>query len=105
MAVAVGKRVLDSGWIAARSTEVKVTGIQLTTTNPPSVGPKSPWMEAVVPRSVLATLVKNKVVPDPFLFRQAACLRSIGAKGRINGRQFVGAVMNFFEQEVGPFAW
>lgn len=44
----IGKIVLDSGWLAARSTEVQLTGTQLTTTHPPS-GPTSPWMEAAVP--------------------------------------------------------
>ncbi|XP_007030830.2 PREDICTED: mannosylglycoprotein endo-beta-mannosidase isoform X1 [Theobroma cacao] len=61
----IGKMVLDSGWLAARSTEVKLTGTQLTTTHPPT-GPTSPWMEAVVPGTVLATLVTNKTVGDPF---------------------------------------
>uniref|UniRef100_A0A2P2M751 Mannosylglycoprotein endo-beta-mannosidase n=1 Tax=Rhizophora mucronata TaxID=61149 RepID=A0A2P2M751_RHIMU len=44
----IGKVLLDSGWLAARSTEVDLTGIQLTTTHAPS-GPDSPWMEASVP--------------------------------------------------------
>lgn len=43
------KRVLDSGWLAARSTEVSATGVQLTTTQPPSFPPSAPWMEASVP--------------------------------------------------------
>jgi len=42
------KRTLDSGWVAARSTEVHFTGTQLTTTHPPT-GSTSPWMEALVP--------------------------------------------------------
>lgn len=50
MAENIGKTVLDKGWLAARSTEVELTGIQLTTTHPPSSAPtKLPWMEAVVP--------------------------------------------------------
>ncbi|KAI0497438.1 hypothetical protein KFK09_020663 [Dendrobium nobile] len=61
----VGKTKLESGWLAARSTEVEVTGVQLTTTTPPS-GPSAPWMEAAVPGTVLGTLLKNKLVPDPF---------------------------------------
>ncbi|CAN1232897.1 Mannosylglycoprotein endo-beta-mannosidase [Linum perenne] len=80
--MAVAKKVLDSGWIAARSTEVELTGIQLTTTNPPAVGGKSPWMEAVVPGSVLATLVKNKVVPDPFYGLENEAILDIGDSGR-----------------------
>ncbi|KAL0335497.1 UNVERIFIED_CONTAM: Mannosylglycoprotein endo-beta-mannosidase [Sesamum radiatum] len=47
MATAIGKRVLDKGWLAARSTEVNLTGVEFTTTHPPSH--QSPWMEAVVP--------------------------------------------------------
>lgn len=45
----IGKTVLDSGWLAARSTEVDDDGVKLTTTNPPALGPESRWMEAVVP--------------------------------------------------------
>lgn len=37
-APAVGKRVLDTGWLAARSTNVALTGVQLTTTQPPIGG-------------------------------------------------------------------
>lgn len=46
--VEIGKIVLDTGWLAARSTEVEVNGVELTTTHPPTQ-PESPWMEAVVP--------------------------------------------------------
>jgi len=45
----IGKTVLDFGWIAARSTEVDVNGVQLTTTNPPAISSESRWMEAAVP--------------------------------------------------------
>jgi len=50
-APAVGKQVLDTGWLAARSTEVELTGVQLTTTDPPAAGPDTvaPWMPAAVP--------------------------------------------------------
>ena len=44
----IGKTVLDSGWLAARSTEVHLSGTQLTTTHSPT-GPNKPWMEAAVP--------------------------------------------------------
>ncbi|KAL4275884.1 hypothetical protein AHAS_Ahas20G0151800 [Arachis hypogaea] len=49
------KTVLDSGWLAARSTEVQFTGIQLTTTHPPT-SPTSPWMQALVPGTFLPPL-------------------------------------------------
>lgn len=45
----IGKTLLDSGWLAARSTEVNEDGKQLTTTNPASLGSQSKWMEAAVP--------------------------------------------------------
>ncbi|PKU71728.1 Mannosylglycoprotein endo-beta-mannosidase [Dendrobium catenatum] len=50
----VGKTKLESGWLAARSTEVEVTGLQLTTTTPPS-GPSAPWMEAAVPGTYVSS--------------------------------------------------
>ncbi|KAK2368042.1 mannosylglycoprotein endo-beta-mannosidase [Trifolium repens] len=65
MAAVEEKTTLDSGWFAARFNEVHFTGTQLTTTNPPC-GPTLPWMESLVPGTVLGTLVKNKVVPVPF---------------------------------------
>ncbi|KAG6702123.1 hypothetical protein I3842_07G018700 [Carya illinoinensis] len=77
----IGKTRLDSGWLAARSTDVQLSGTQLTTTHPPS-GPTSPWMDAVVPGTVLATLVKNKVVPDPFYGLQNETIIDIADSGR-----------------------
>lgn len=58
-------RKLDSGWLAARSTEISLSGVELTTTHPPSQ-PTKPWMEGVVPGTVLGTLLKNKLIGDPF---------------------------------------
>ncbi|KAL5155999.1 Mannosylglycoprotein endo-beta-mannosidase [Glycine soja] len=75
------KTTLDSGWVAARSTEVQFTGIQLTTTHPPT-RPTSPWMQALVPGTVLATLVKNKAVPDPFYGLQNEHIIDIADSGR-----------------------
>ncbi|KAL2325508.1 hypothetical protein Fmac_024566 [Flemingia macrophylla] len=77
----MAKTTLDSGWLAARSTEVHFTGTQLTTTHPPSA-PTQPWMEAIVPGTVLATLVKNKVVPDPFYGLGNEAILDIGDSGR-----------------------
>ncbi|OWM85363.1 hypothetical protein CDL15_Pgr018987 [Punica granatum] len=77
----IGKTKLDSGWLAARSTDVELTGTQLTTTHPPT-GPTAPWMEAVVPGTVLATLVKNKKVPDPFYGLQNEAILDIAISGR-----------------------
>lgn len=56
--MAVGKRVLDTGWLAARSTEVALTGVQLTTTHPPAAdpAPAAPWMSAAVPGTYVLPL-------------------------------------------------
>ncbi|KAF5740062.1 putative beta-mannosidase [Tripterygium wilfordii] len=77
----IGKIKLHSGWLAARSTDVEIGGTQLTTTHPPT-GPTSPWMEAVVPGTVLGTLVKNKVVPDPFYGLENETIIDIADSGR-----------------------
>ncbi|KAL2942073.1 Mannosylglycoprotein endo-beta-mannosidase [Bienertia sinuspersici] len=77
----IGKTVLNSGWLAARSTEVDFNGVQLTTTHPPS-GPTSPWMNALVPGTVLATLVENKVLPDPFYGLENKAIIDIADSGR-----------------------
>ncbi|GAV63161.1 Glyco_hydro_2 domain-containing protein/Glyco_hydro_2_C domain-containing protein/Glyco_hydro_2_N domain-containing protein [Cephalotus follicularis] len=77
----MGKVKLESGWLAARSTEVQLTGTQLTTTHPPT-GPTLPWMHAVIPGTVLATLVKNKVVPDPFYGLNNETIIDIADSGR-----------------------
>ncbi|KAL1195384.1 Mannosylglycoprotein endo-beta-mannosidase [Cardamine amara subsp. amara] len=79
---AIGKTLLDPGWLAARSTEVDVDGVHLSTTNPPSLGSKFPWMEAVVPGTVLGTLVKNKAVPDPFYGLENEAITDIADSGR-----------------------
>ncbi|KAK6911545.1 Glycoside hydrolase family 2, catalytic domain [Dillenia turbinata] len=78
----IGKTVLDSGWLAARSTEVDLNGVQLTTTHPPSSPPSLPWMEAVVPGTVLGTLVKNKLVPDPFYGLENEVIIDIADSGK-----------------------
>ncbi|KAK1316328.1 Mannosylglycoprotein endo-beta-mannosidase [Acorus calamus] len=78
----IGKTKLDSGWIAARSTEVDLNGVRLTTTRPPSIPPSSPWMEAAVPGTVLGTLVKNKLVPDQFYGLENEAIIDIADSGR-----------------------
>ncbi|CAD5181350.1 unnamed protein product [Musa acuminata subsp. malaccensis] len=79
--VGMGKTKLDSGWLAARSSEVAATGVQLTTTQPPT-GPSAPWMEAVVPGTVLGTLLKNNLVPDPFYGLNNEAIIDIANSGR-----------------------
>ncbi|GJN14315.1 hypothetical protein PR202_gb01124 [Eleusine coracana subsp. coracana] len=83
-ATAVGKRVLDTGWLAARSTEVALTGVQLTTSSPPAADPDpaAPWMHAAVPGTVLGTLLKNKLIPDPFYGLNNQAIIDIADAGR-----------------------
>ncbi|KAL3631651.1 hypothetical protein CASFOL_024635 [Castilleja foliolosa] len=81
MAESIGKKVLDKGWLAARSTEVDFTGVDLTTDHRPT-SDQSPWMEAVVPGTVLATLLKNKLVPDPFYGLENETILDIANSGR-----------------------
>ncbi|KAJ0734584.1 putative mannosylglycoprotein endo-beta-mannosidase [Helianthus annuus] len=78
----MGKTVLEDSWLAARSTDVHFTGVQLTTTNPPSSDDHVLWMPAVVPGTVLATLVKNKRIPDPFYGLNNEAIMDIGDSGR-----------------------
>ncbi|XP_057821601.1 mannosylglycoprotein endo-beta-mannosidase isoform X1 [Cryptomeria japonica] len=72
---------LDSGWIAARWKEVSYSGEELTTTHPPSQSIK-PWMEALVPGTVLGTLLKNKLIPDPFYGLENEAILDIADSGR-----------------------
>nr|CAB3465355.1 unnamed protein product [Digitaria exilis] len=82
-APAVGKRVLDTGWLAARSTDVALTGVQLTTTQPPAAAdPAAPWMSAAVPGTVLGTLLKNELIPDPFYGLNNQAIVDIADAGR-----------------------
>ncbi|KAF6995703.1 hypothetical protein CFC21_012158 [Triticum aestivum] len=81
-AASVGKLVLDTGWLAARSTEVALTGVELTTTHPPDASAAAPWMHAAVPGTVLGTLLKNKLIPDPFYGLNNEAIIDIADSGR-----------------------
>ncbi|MFD2285253.1 glycosyl hydrolase [Pedobacter petrophilus] len=53
---------LNSGWVCSNIKEVKVDGVQLSSTG----FSLNNWMPATVPGTVLTTLLNNKKVPDPF---------------------------------------
>lgn len=72
---------LDSGWLAARSTEMSLSGVELTTTHPPSQ-PSKPWMEGAVPGTVLGTLLKNNLIADPFYGLVNEAIIDIADSGR-----------------------
>lgn len=53
---------LDKNWKAKQVSEVELSGEQLT-----SIGfTPSDWMDAVVPGTILTTLLHNNLIPDPF---------------------------------------
>ena len=61
----MGKHVLDTGWLAARSTEVALTGVELTTSHPPAAA-AAPWMHAAVPGTYVLLLAADfppQIVP------------------------------------------
>lgn len=74
-------RKLDSGWLAARASDVRWTGFELTTSHPPT-SPKLPWMQALVPGTVLGTLLKNNMIPDPFFGLENENIIDIADSGR-----------------------
>jgi mannosylglycoprotein endo-beta-mannosidase len=53
---------LNSGWKCARASAVNKTGEEVSGVNFPLAG----WMPAVVPGTVLTSLLANKLIPDPF---------------------------------------
>jgi mannosylglycoprotein endo-beta-mannosidase len=55
--------VLDGGWLARRASDVAAQGEEITSPDYEPVG----WLPAVVPGSVLATLVVNGQQPDPYV--------------------------------------
>jgi mannosylglycoprotein endo-beta-mannosidase len=69
---------LNHGWKAARASEIKADGITLTKETPDLSG----WMDVVVPGTVLTTLVKNNIVPDPYFGMNNEQIPDISAAGR-----------------------
>ncbi len=54
--------LLNSGWQAKRASEVVADGTQISSSSFEGYG----WMDAVVPGTVLTTMLDNNLVPDPF---------------------------------------
>ena len=57
--------LLNTGWKAKKAMEVVVDGTVISSKNFQLYD----WMEAVVPGTVLTTLLHNKKVPDPFFIK------------------------------------
>lgn len=69
---------LTTGWKAIKASELHVDGCLLTLNDPDL----SQWMEAVVPGTVLTTLLKNRKIPDPFFGMNNELIADIYAAGK-----------------------
>jgi hypothetical protein len=75
-------QILATGWLAKQA-DVHLDGTILTSPSYIVQG----WLDAVVPGSVLATLVKNKKVPDPYFGDYSKALLDISDTGpHVRGR-------------------
>ncbi|MDN5306266.1 MAG: mannosylglycoprotein endo-beta-mannosidase, partial [Bacteroidota bacterium] len=54
--------MLNSGWKAQMASKVQPDGAILTD----SAFTPEGWLEAIVPGTILTTLLHNKLIPDPF---------------------------------------
>lgn len=69
---------LNSGWLAAPATKIKASGDQISV---PSFAVND-WKKAVVPGTVLTTMLANKEVPDPFYGMNNQLIPDIYVTGR-----------------------
>ncbi|MCA1741690.1 MAG: beta-glycosidase, partial [Bacteroidales bacterium] len=69
---------LSSGWKAKKASEVDADGRQLTIEDPDLSG----WLNATVPGTVLTTLVKNGLMPDPWYGMNNELIPDIWNEGR-----------------------
>ena len=56
------KFLLHDGWKAKRAIDVKIDGTEITD---PGFKPTG-WLDAVIPGTILTTLLQNDLIPDPF---------------------------------------
>ena len=68
---------LTTGWLARLEADVSVDGTVLTSSSYNVEG----WLNAVVPGSVLATLVKNNKVSDPYYGDNSKSIPDVGSTG------------------------
>ncbi|TFG90310.1 MAG: glycosyl hydrolase, partial [Syntrophobacterales bacterium] len=69
---------LSSGWKAKKASEVDADGRQLTIEDPDLTG----WLNAMVPGTVLTTLVNNGRMPDPWYGMNNELIADIWNEGR-----------------------
>jgi len=70
--------LLNKGWKAIRATDIKLDGTVITGNAFNSDG----WMDAVVPGTVLTTLLHNKKIPDPFFGMNNTLIPDVYETGR-----------------------
>ena len=69
---------LNDNWKAIRATDILKDGTELTGNNFTPVG----WMDAVVPGTILTTLLHNKKIPDPFFGMNNTLIPDVYETGR-----------------------
>ena len=69
---------LNSGWVCMPMTKTKATGTEIST----SSFSLADWKKAVVPGTVLTTMLENKEVPDPFIGMNNELIPDIYKTGR-----------------------
>lgn len=74
----VGEWALDSGWLTQKAGDVVADGMAITSGGYDFTG----WIEAVVPGTILTTLVHNGVYPEPYLYENNVNIPDIFVKGR-----------------------
>ena len=70
--------LLNNNWKAKRSVDILIDGTQLTRVNFNPDG----WLDAVVPGTILTTMLHNNLVPDPFFGMNNNLIPDVSETGR-----------------------
>jgi hypothetical protein len=92
---------LHSGWKAKKASEVLVDGTVITSKDFQFYG----WMDAVVPGTVLATLLHNQKIPDPFFGMNNEQIPDIHQSGAANYTYWFYNPFTIPELKAGEQMW
>lgn len=92
---------LHSGWKAKKASEVLVDGTVITSKDFQFYG----WMDAVVPGTVLATLLHNQKIPDPFFGMNNEQIPDIHQSGAANYTYWFYNPFTIPELKAGEHVW
>lgn len=102
LAVAQPRQIqLTGGWKAKKAMDILEDGSRITSPGYQLTG----WMEAIVPGTVLATLLHNKLVPDPFFGMNNAKIPDIFNTGRDYYTYWFYKEFDLPELKTGEQAW